>query len=218
MPKYDEIMEKVEVTDAMRQRILSEIDKAGIAPAEKKTVSMRLMRRILPVAACVGILAVLAVPQIRQNLQEHKPGQEAPDVEGFYAPEEVASAEKLTDAVGFSVQDIASLKEKAEETAYMDYGDGLAEISYTWQEGEETQEIYFRKSKGQEDNSGDYNSYAVEKIVVVGKNSVTLKGESDEKISLATWSDGTFSYSLGCAKPLEKADILGIIEEIEKII
>lgn len=218
MQKYDEIMEKIEVTDEMKNRILAEIEKAGIVPEKKKVVSMRLMRRILPVAACAGILAVaIAVPQIRQNMQQKPGGQtspeEEPDVEGIYAPQEVSSAKELSDTVGFSIKDIPSLKKQAEETAYVAY-DNLAEISYAWGE----QKIGFRKSQGKEENSGDYNSYASEKIIVVGNNSVTLKGETEDEISLATWSDGTYSYSLSMSKALKKADILGLIDEIEKII
>lgn len=218
MQKYDEIMEKIEVTDEMKNRILAEIEKAGIVPEKKKVVSMRLMRRILPVAACAGILAVaIAVPQIRQNMQQKPGGQtspeEEPDVEGIYAPQEVSSAKELSDTVGFSIKDIPSLKKQAEETAYVAY-DNLAEISYAWGE----QKIGFRKSQGKEENSGDYNSYASVKIIVVGNNSVTLKGETEDEISLATWSDGTYSYSLSMSKALKKADILGLIDEIEKII
>ena len=86
---------------------------------------MRLARRILPFAACVVIVvAGLAVPQIRQKIPQkpQKPGEEKPAVEGVYAPQEVASAEKLTDAAGFPVRDIASLKEKATDRSYVHMG------------------------------------------------------------------------------------------------
>ena len=111
-------------------------------------VPMRLARRILPFAACaVIVVAGLAVPQIRQKIPQNpqKPGEEKPAVEGVYAPQEVASAEKLTDAVGFPVRDIASLKEKATDRSYVTYGDGLAEITYRW----DSQSICFRQSQGQ---------------------------------------------------------------------
>ena len=211
MRKYDEIMEKIEVTPEMKTRILSEIDRRQIKMHGYSAVPLRLARRILPVAACIGILVlVLAVPQIRQNTKP-QPDEQPPNMEGVYAPQEVASVEQLATAVGFSVRDIASLKEKAEETTYTAYAD-MAEIVYAW----DGQQIYFRKSGGTEDNSGDYNTYAVEKSIKLGNNSVTLKGDRANQFVLAVWSDGTYSYSLGCAKPLKKADILGIIEEIEK--
>lgn len=177
---------------------------------------MRLARRILPFAACVVIVvAGLAVPQIRQKIPQkpQKPGEEKPAVEGVYAPQEVASAEKLTDAAGFPVRDIASLKEKATDRSYVTYGDGLAEITYRW----DSQSICFRQSQGQEDNSGDYTHYAEEKLIVVGKYSVTFKGQEKGSYMLATWSDGTYSFSVSATQALKKAEFLGLIEEIEKI-
>ena len=172
---------------------------------------MRLARRILPFAACA---VILAVPQIRQKIPQkpQKPGEEKPAVEGVYAPQEVASAEKLTDAVGFPVRDIASLKEKATDRSYVTYGDGLAEITYRW----DSQSICFRQSQGQEDNSGDYTHYAEEKLIVVGKYSVTFKGQEKGSYMLATWSDGTYSFSVSATQALKKAEFLGLIEEIEK--
>ena len=170
-------------------------------------VPMRLARRILPFAACaVIVVAGLTVPQIRQKIPQK------PAVEGVYAPQEVASAEKLTDAVGFPVRDIASLKEKATDRSYVTYGDGLAEITYRW----DSQSICFRQSQGQEDNSGDYTHYAEEKLIVVGKYSVTFKGQEKGSYMLATWSDGTYSFSVSATQALEKAEFLGLIEEIEK--
>lgn len=142
-----------------------------------------------------------------------KAGRRKPAVEGVYAPQEVASAEKLTDAVGFPVRDIASLKEKATDRSYVTYGDGLAEITYRW----DSQSICFRQSQGQEDNSGDYTHYAEEKLIVVGKYSVTFKGQEKGSYMIATWSDGTYSFSVSATQAFKKAEFLGLIEEIEKI-
>lgn len=94
----------------------------------------------------------------------------------------------------------------------MTYGDGLAEITYRW----DSQSICFRQSQGQEDNSGDYTHYAEEKLIVVGKYSVTFKGQEKGSYMLATWSDGTYSFSVSATQALEKAEFLGLIEEIEK--
>ena len=48
MGKYDEIMEKIEVTDEMKKRILSQIERVDISPRKNNIVPMRLARRILP--------------------------------------------------------------------------------------------------------------------------------------------------------------------------
>ena len=197
--------------DILQETLIQYLQTAPVLenPAHEKA------RRILPFAACVVIVvAGLAVPQIRQKIPQkpQKPGEEKPAVEGVYAPQEVASAEKLTDAVGFPVRDIASLKEKATDRSYVTYGDGLAEITYRW----DSQSICFRQSQGQEDNSGDYTHYAEEKLIVVGKYSVTFKGQEKGSYMIATWSDGTYSFSVSATQALKKAEFLGLIEEIEK--
>lgn len=76
--------------------------------------------------------------------------------------------------------------------------------------------VCFRQSQGQEDNFGVYTEYPEEKIVVVGKYSVTFQGEKEDQYMLATWSDGTYSFSVSVAQAWKKAEFLGLIEEIEK--
>ncbi len=60
---------------------------------------------------------------------------------------------------------------------------------------DEENTVYFRKGKGNEDISGDYNEYEKEKIVKVGDLDVKLRG-NDGKINAATWSDGEYSYAI----------------------
>lgn len=80
----------------------------------------------------------------------------------------------------------------------------------------EKETVCFRQSQGQEDNFGVYTEYPEEKIVVVGKYSVTFKGQEKGSYMLATWSDGTYSFSVSATQALKKAEFLGLIEEIEK--
>lgn len=51
----------------------------------------------------------------------------------------------------------------------------------------------------------------------MGKYSVTFQGEKEDQYMLATWSDGTYSFSVSVAQAWKKAEFLGLIEEIEKI-
>ena len=80
----------------------------------------------------------------------------------------------------------------------------------------EKETVCIRQSQGQEDNFGVYTEYPEEKIVVVGKYSVTFQGEKEDHYMLATWSDGTYSFSVSVAQAWKKAEFLGLIEEIEK--
>lgn len=55
--------------------------------------------------------------------------------------------------------------------------------------------IHIRKGSGTDDISGDYNSYSESKKVTIGSYDVTMKGNNG-MVSLATWSDGEFSYAV----------------------
>lgn len=69
--------------------------------------------------------------------------------------------------------------------------DSTVEIIY--RNGNE--EIRVRKAAGSDDISGDYNNYSQTKIISSGDISVTEKGNND-KISLATWTNGNYTYSI----------------------
>ena len=76
--------------------------------------------------------------------------------------------------------------------------------------------IYFdAKAVGTDDISGDYNEYKEENVVKVGELEVTEKG-NDGNISVASWTDGTHSYSINVDEALLNADdIAKLVETIK---
>jgi len=60
-------------------------------------------------------------------------------------------------------------------------------------ESEEDNSIHLRKGIGTEDISGDYNDYAESNQVTIDSYNVTMQGNNGS-VSLATWTDGGFSY------------------------
>ena len=61
--------------------------------------------------------------------------------------------------------------------------------------GKDEDEITIRKAPGAEDVSGDYNTYESTEKVTVGDIEATFKGDG-EKVSLATWTLGDYTYSV----------------------
>ena len=55
--------------------------------------------------------------------------------------------------------------------------------------------ITIRKGNGSDDISGDYNTYSESQNISVGDYDVTARG-NDEKVMLATWISGDYSYSV----------------------
>lgn len=66
-------------------------------------------------------------------------------------------------------------------------------IQVFYENGEK--EILIRKAKGGDNISGDYNEYSENKTLTIGNLKVSTRG-NDGKVSVATWVDGEYTYSI----------------------
>lgn len=192
--KYKEIMDKIEVTPEMRQRVLQNVEAAH---ARKK--KRALVRQIVSLAACVAI--ILCCWYAWQPRQQEQGMQAVPQIEN------VASISELSQKTGVPIAELTNLPFAVTETAYVSYWEELAEIQYVG----EANTLYYRKSPGTEDNSGDYNTYGKEEALSVSGCTITLKG-NDDGCSLATWTDGTYAYSISVATPISGEAFRSLLE------
>ena len=184
MTKYDEVMEKLEVTPEMRARILQNVETQMAEPRKKPN----RLRRFAALAACLAILLVgaAALPKLISS-----PAPEESETTIANGMVEVASKEELSEAVGFPVKSAQSLPFFPQSIYYTSYWGEMAQIDYA----NGGSMACFRQSLGEEDNSGDWNEYPAQESLTVNGCAVTLKGEADS-YTLAIWQDGTYSYSL----------------------
>ena len=184
MTKYDEVMEKLEVTPEMRARILQNVETQMAKPRKKPN----RLRRFAALAACLAILLVgaAALPKLISS-----PAPEESETTIANGMVEVASKEELSEAVGFPVKSAQSLPFLPQSIYYTSYWGEMAQIDYA----NGGSMACFRQSLGEEDNSGDWSEYPAQKSLTVNGCAVTLKGEADS-YTLAIWRDGTYSYSL----------------------
>ena len=87
----------------------------------------------------------------------------------------------------------------------------MIQVIYTTEAGEE---ITLRKGTGTEDISGDYNEYAEENTLGVDGTSVTARG-SDGLVYAATWTDGTYTYSITASAGLESDSVSALVPSIQ---
>lgn len=194
--KYEEIMDRVEVTPEMRQRVLSNLEQA-------RKPKHPALRQLMSLAACLAIvLCCWYAWKPRQQTQVENPG-----AQGASQIENVASLEALSQKTGVPMKELTELPFDVEATQYVSYWEKLAEIQYFGQ----TDSLCYRKSHGTEDNSGDYNVYSQVKTLDVSGCAVTLKGGA-EGYSLAAWTDGTYAYSISASKPLTEETFRGLLE------
>ena len=184
MTKYDEVMEKLEVTPEMRARILQNVETQMAEPRKKPN----RLRRFAALAACLAVLLVgaMALPKFISS-----PVPEESETLVAKGMVEVTSKEELSEAVGFPVKSAQSLPFFPQSIYYTSYWGEMAQIDY--ENGGST--ACFRQSLGEEDNSGDWNEYPAKESFTVNGCAVTLKGEADS-YTLAVWQDDIYSYSL----------------------
>ena len=188
--KYDEVMEHIEVTPEMRQRILKNIQEVDLTKQKpSKVIPFPRWKQLTTIAACLAIVltGILTIPQL------FNPGTDDPYIDLAPATEivEVNTIEELSEEVGFPVNEISNLPFEVEKTSYVAYWKEVAEITYTG----DGQTAVYRKGIGTSDISGDYNTYNSEIKININDYDVTLKG-NDNVYSLAIWTDGDYSYSL----------------------
>ena len=184
MTKYDEVMEKLEVTPEMRARILQNVETQMAEPCKKPN----RLRRFAALAACLAVLLVgaMVLPKFISS-----PVPEESETMVANGMVEVTSKEELSEAVGFPVKSAQSLPFFPQSIYYTSYWGEMAQIDYA----NGGSMACFRQSLGEEDYSGDWNEYPAQKSLTVNGCVVTLKGEADS-YTLAVWQDDIYSYSL----------------------
>lgn len=208
-------MNKIEVDEAMRGRILSyvenlnlETEKAVKSREESKIRQLRrrTVRNITAAAACIAILLVCTFAWPKLTGPGELETKESVSIANGMV--EVNSIDELSAAVGFQVSEVEGLPFAVENEVYTSYWDEIAQIEYTG-EGETA---VFRKGTGTDDVSGDYNVYSNVKEITVGANTVTLKGNTDS-FTLAVWTDGDYSYSLDISSGLSEDEWAEMIQK-----
>ena len=203
MTKYDEVMEKLEVTPEMRARILKNVEAQAAEPRKKPNPLLRFAA----LAACLAVLLVGAVALPKFISSPVPEESETMIANGMI---ELPSRDELSEAVGFPVKSASALPFFPQSILYTSYWGEMAQIDYA----NGGSSACFRQSLGEEDNSGDWNEYPAQEALSVSGCTVTLKGAPDS-YTLAIWSDGTYSYSLSLSAGQPASVWEAIIEGVQ---
>ena len=172
------------------------------------------MKKILLISLlCLAIIACGKKEEVKEEVAQATEVTQPSDVGAPNPYEIVDTLDEAAKIAGFSLE--APIE-------YADYNslviqaiaDDMIEVIYF--DAEKTHEgLRIRKAVGTDDISGDYNEYKEENIVKVGDLEVTEKG-NDGNISVASWTDGTYSYSINVDEALLNADdIAKLVETIK---
>ncbi|QOX62062.1 hypothetical protein FRZ06_01200 [Anoxybacterium hadale] len=204
--RYDKIMNKIEVTPEIRNRILDNINDLDFdqvkVEAPRTVVSFSRYRKYLSIAACFMILFFGSV-MVHNLIQNSPQEQVVPDIVNY------DTVEELSKAVGFGAKEVQSLPFEVETIQYTVYWKELAEVQYTGQENT----VLLRMAQGSEDISGNSTEYSNTKVLAVNGSNVTLKGDGDKYV-LAIWQSDGYSYSLDFTEGISETEMLTAIQSI----
>lgn len=115
--------------------------------------------------------------------------------------------EELEKTVAFDVT-LPSFENSYKATDFIDINRETADIRFS----DGKNEITFRKAKGTEDISGDYNTYSSNKTIKIKNTDVKVRGNNG--VNTATWQKDGFTYSLSFETAVSEADFTKCIENI----
>jgi len=137
--------------------------------------------------------------------------KEAPEEETAQIPNPMTEHETMAEAA-----EAAGFEMTVPETVE-GYGDRIIQdisgemIQVVFLDGDDR--LTLRKAEGDEDISGDYNNYPGTRSVRVGERSVTMRG-TDSEISVATWTDGDYAFSVTSDRPVSEEEMAALVEKI----
>lgn len=201
---YQELMGQVEVTPEMRARILAHVQTAEREPVPE---NRPLLRRWLPLAACIALVLVMGGKFLRAPEEPVQPDTPVTQVVSPFTS--AASIEELEELTGIRLPETVPLPFAVEEVSYQAIGTQVAQIAYQG----EGQTAVLRKSLGTEDNSGDYTHYAKTQSVQIGDITGELKGDG-ALYPLACWHTDSESLSLRLSQGIEEAAWLDLISAL----
>lgn len=190
MTKYEMLMNRIEVTPAMKERILRNI------AAKEQRHSLRSWRMPLIFAAALIVMLAIFVPRLTQQ----------PDVSTGSGPsvQEYASISELEKAAGWKIAAQFTLPFEPADTAYTLIDSEVAEIVYTGADGARA---LYRTSLTMEDPSGEYGPFASD----TSYGRYRLRGYETGTYSLAIWKDGNVFSALSLEKGYAEEAWTGIL-------
>jgi len=210
--KYNEIMEHIELTDEIRERILG-----NVKAKNKRRRINRIFGAITAAAACAAI--VFGTVTVIKNTGSFgkKAGSDTAITSSqatdstvndtlTYGATPYKNAEELSENFSFEIHDITTLPFDVQNVSYSIMFESFAEVIYYGRNGEE---CCFRVGMDTEDISGEYDEFTSIKNVQVNSTNVTIKG-FEGKYRLASWiKDGHF-----CSVSLNEDTDMNILMKI----
>lgn len=185
---YNKIMSKVILSDDMHHRIMNNIGEYNFK-TNTKIFILHKHTQFISLVACIAVLIVGAYTITTFNKYNTENNKNVLNTTSDIV--DASSTKELSQLVGFQVKTLSYLPFDVIDTTYTSYWKEFSQIEYLGS----TETATFRTALGNQDISGDYNTYSSMEQLTIGENVITLKGTND-LYNLAIWNDSTYSYSI----------------------
>lgn len=202
MSDYKNALTKIYISKEMEERVMREVKTKVTELKQQRAVGRRWLLPAAMVACVVFSLGILVLPKLSKGTKEQvqipNPIVETDDIR------------TLKESVSFPLRVPTVAPEGYEVIDTSVIGGTLAQITYS----NGTNKITYRMAEGTDDISGEYNTYDKLREITVDGQNVLLKGNNDG-YQVATWTDGTYTYSITSDSPLREEQIVQMIEGIQ---
>ncbi len=213
MGKYEEIMNRIALTPAAKERILANVSAAMLESPERMVSLPRksapVWKRILPAAAMLTVVLFGALMLRRfggiEDIGESPVPLADPSSVSTEETSPYRTRSELGTAAGFPVEELHDLPFAVKTVSY-DLRDGAAVTTYAG----EGKTAVFRKAG--EDRTFSDTAGLVVREVEAGDIRAVIGGE-DELFVLAVWKHGGYSYCLELSEGVPEETIAGIIAQ-----
>lgn len=179
----------------------------GYLQKEKPAFS-RLNMKMLAGAFAILMLAVM-MPSLLKPA-ENTPADQKPPVQLVNPAVSVETLEEAEAITGFALECPETFGEWNRSGIAVNNGK-MIDVTYT--DKDENARMHIRKAAGEDDISGDYNTYDSAEETSAGSKTVTLKG-NDQTVSLMIFTENGYSYSVNMDEGLSREDALKLAEMI----
>ena len=204
--KYNEAMNKIELSDEARARILGNIQNIEVVdPKRNKVIQFPQWKRWAAMAACAAVVLLALSPRGNIDPVEQQGGVQIANPFVDYATLDAAAQ-----VAGFELTAPEDVEGYSGEKSIQAADSSMIQIIYTDDSGNR---LFIRKQAGSEDISGDYNEYPEVKTVAVNGCDVTLKG-SGGTVCTAIWTNGGYSYAVSADMPLSTEAMTALVAQV----
>lgn len=199
MNKYEKIMNHIEVTEEMQSRILNNTMNAPVSSPRKK-ISKYFKASHIAAGVAILLLGVSAFNSLNPS----------PTVVSFdrqiLDQQSILSIEELSNKIGFSINHIKTLEEKADNIYYLISGKNTAQIEYNIGDNSYIYTISKEFTDEKIDNSIVENIDGIDVILAQNEN----------LFFLASFKKENTLYEIYVYPSIEKSEILDLIKDILK--